>query len=521
VKARLMFTDREFTVAREPRSGEGDLVADLELRTLWAAMANGDPIIEESSRAALLEPLTDPVQIRYRQAVLADCLAKPDVVRELYALAVEAVAAEKKVWRGLFNNRGEGLLRRSVSVLELLVGTLRQLRSTTDRHAAEFRSDGFTQFFDTLRRELDDDYFGEISQHLRQLSFRDGVLATARLGKLGQGTGYVLRTPRREHRILRFLPPAVKRPSFSWVIPPRDDGAGYEMAALRDRVLSIVANAVGQSTDHIVSFFSALRAELAFYVGCLNLHDRLSVHSEPVSMPDPHPPGDAVRNAIGLYDPCLALRLDGPVQGSDLHADQKPLIIITGANQGGKSTFLRSLGLAQLMMQAGMFVAADAYAATVARDVFSHYKREEDATMTAGKFDEELARMSRLTAAIDTDDLLLCNESFAATNEREGSEIASEVIHALTDTGNTVVFVTHLYELAHRFHRHHADSTLFLRADRGNDGQRSFRITEGAPLPTSYGEDLYRETFASADTPAPDRVAASVSTTDAKASSRR
>jgi DNA mismatch repair ATPase MutS len=516
-----MFTDREFATAREPRAGEDDLIADLELGTLWAAMADGDPIILESSRAALLEPLTDPGEIRYRQAVLADCLAKPDVVRELYAVAVEAVAAEKKVWRGLFNNRGEGLLRRSVSVLELLVGALRQLRAITDRHAHEFHSDGFTQFFGTLRRELDDGYFGEIEQHLRQLGFRHGVLATAQLGKLGQGIGYVLRAPRREHRILRFLAPAVKRPSFSWTIPPRDDGAGQEMGALRDRVLSIVADAVGQSTDHIVSFYTALRTELAFYVGCLNLHDRLSVHGEPVCMPDPHPPGGTIRNAIGLYDPCLALRLDGPVRGNDLHADGYPLIIITGANQGGKSTFLRSLGLAQLMMQAGMFVAADAYAATAARSVFTHYKREEDATMTAGKFDEELARMSRLTAAIDTDDLLLCNESFAATNEREGSEIAGEVIHALTDTGNTIVFVTHLYELAHRFHQHHADRTLFLRADRASDGQRSFQITEGAPLPTSYGEDLYRETFAPAESPRPDRLTTSVSSTDRKTAGGR
>ena len=68
--------------------------------------------------------------------------------------------------------------------------------------------------------------------------------------------------------------------------------------------------------------------------------------------------------------------------------------------------------------------------------------------MTGGKFDEELARMSRLVPAIGDGDLLLCNESFAATNEREGSEIAGEVIRAMTDRGSTVVFVTHLYELA-------------------------------------------------------------------------
>ena len=495
MKARLMFADRDWRTDREPRIGEADLIADLELDVLWTAMAREDPVVLDAVRAAMLDGLTDPDMIRYRQAVLADCLANPTVVRELYALAVDAVAAEKKVHRGMFNNRGEGLVRRSVSVLELLTGALKALRAITERNGDSFHSEAFTAFFATLRRELDDDYFHEIAQHLRQLRFRDGVLATASLGAQGQGIGYVLRVPRRDHRILRFLPPAVKRPSFSWTVPPRDDGGAQAMGALRDRVLSLVANAVGQSTDHVVAFFTALRTELAFYIGCLNLHDRLAANDEPLAMPDPHPSGSQVRHARGLYDPCLALRLDGHVQDNDLDADGKSLIIITGANQGGKSTFLRSVGLAQLMLQAGMFVAADSYAATIARTVFTHYKREEDATMTAGKFDEELARMSRLTAAIDSGDLLLCNESFAATNEREGSEIAAEVVRALIENGNTIVYVTHLYELAHRLYESPSESTLFLRADRTSDGQRSFRVSEGAPLPTSYGEDLYRQTF--------------------------
>jgi DNA mismatch repair ATPase MutS len=130
--------------------------------------------------------------------------------------------------------------------------------------------------------------------------------------------------------------------------------------------------------------------------------------------------------------------------------------------------------------------------------VFTHYKREEDATMTAGKFDEELGRMGALAPAIEAGALVLCNESFAATNEREGSEIAGEVIRALTDRGASVVFVTHLYELAHRFEQHHRDTTLFLRADRDGDGRRSFQLTEAGPLPTSYGQDVYQQVFAAA-----------------------
>jgi len=103
--------------------------------------------------------------------------------------------------------------------------------------------------------------------------------------------------------------------------------------------------------------------------------------------------------------------------------------------------------------------------------------------------------MSTLVERLGAGDMLLCNESFAATNEREGSEVAGEVIRALLDTGKVVVFVTHLYELAHDLHQQRRRDTLFLRADRRDDGQRPFTISEGAPLATSYAEDLYRRTF--------------------------
>jgi DNA mismatch repair ATPase MutS len=496
VKTLLMFADRDFQVARELRACEEDLIQDLELDTVWDAMALGDSVVRDSARSAMLSGLATPGQIRYRQAVLTDCLQQPAVVREIYGLAVQAIDAERHIYRSLFSNHGEALLRRAISELEMFTGILKQLRRLTEDRTAAFSSEGFTQFFGTLRRELDDGYFDEVAQHLRQLRFHDGVLASAQLGEASQGTGYVLRTPRQENRgKFLFRRPAVRKPAYSLTVPPRDDGGAQALAALRDRALSLVANALGQSADHILSFFAALRTELGFYVGCLNLHDQLTAKAEPECLPDPHPYGASVLTARGLYDPCLSLRIPGRVHGNDLDTDGKPLVIITGANQGGKSTFLRSLGVAQLMMQAGMTVAAESFAGTISRGVFTHYKREEDATMTSGKFDEELARMSRITAAISTNCLLICNESFAATNEREGSEIAAEVIHAMTDTGNTVIFVTHLYELAHRLYQQHARTTLFLRADRGAGSNRTSRIAVGEPLPTSYGEDLYRRTF--------------------------
>jgi len=58
-----------------------------------------------------------------------------------------------------------------------------------------------------------------------------------------------------------------------------------------------------------------------------------------------------------------------------------------------------------------------------------------------------------------------------------------------------VLFVTHMYDLAHGFHAEGRRATLFLRAERRPDGSRSFKLLEGEPLSTSYGEDSYRRIF--------------------------
>jgi DNA mismatch repair ATPase MutS len=189
-----------------------------------------------------------------------------------------------------------------------------------------------------------------------------------------------------------------------------------------------------------------------------------------------------------------------------VHAAGRSLVVITGANQGGKSTLLRGIGLALLMMQSGMFVTAKEFQAGVSAGIFTHYKREEDATMTSGKLGEELGRMNDIVDHVRPGGTVLFNESFAATNEREGSEIARQVLHALLESGIRVILVTHLFDLADGLHDEHSDTAIFLRADRQDSGHRTFRITEGAPLPTSYGIDLYDHIFAPAsETPAPVR----------------
>ncbi len=502
MKVFLMHRDRDVDLTSELPESADALVQDLELGTIFRAMAADDQFLYEMAARALLSPLAGPDEITYRQQVLADAIAQPDVIRGMYDLAVAAITSEKRAFFGLLNTSPDSILYRSVQVLEMFSGALKRLRAITDEHGAGFRSAGLTRFSGMIADELGDDYLKVVDAHLKELGFRRGTLISAALGRGNKGIGYVLRRPHEQSWRDRI--PVGNRQAYSFTIPERDEAGHRALSDLRSRGLNGAANAVAQACDHILSFFTMLRAELAFYIGCLNLREKLTGAGEPVCVPVPLPGGKLALTARGLYDPCLSLRLDGRAVGNDVDADGRSLVMITGANQGGKSTFLRSVGVAHLMMQSGMFVAADSLSASVSRGVFTHFKREEDATMEQGKLDEELGRMSGIAGQITQGCLLLCNESFASTNEREGSQIAREIVRAMLESGIRVFFVTHLYDLAHGFLAQGGDRALFLRPERREDATRTFRLSPGEPLPTSYGPDLYQRIFG----PGPEATAA-------------
>jgi hypothetical protein len=489
VKAHLLYRDQDFDVTAGLPPNSDDLIQDLELTTVLETMAAGDKFLYDISARLLLASLTDPVAIRYRQRILADCIGAPEIIRQMYGIAVGALEDKRRLWGFWPSQRPTSILSGAVSQLEVLIARLRQLRQVADDHAGTFTSEGLVTLLCSLQRDLDDDYFETLRGHLSQLRFRSGELMSAQLGRDNSGINYVLRSggARRNWKERVGIEP---RSIHAFSIPPRDEAGAQALEDMASRGINLVANAAAQSADHVSSYFTMLRAELGFYVSCLNLRDQLTARNQPMTFPEPVPWSPAVFSCGDLRDTSLALRT-GPVVGNDVDADGKPLVIITGANSGGKSTFLRSTGLARLMMQCGMFVTAQSLQASVCRQIFTHFIREEDPAMVSGRLEEELQRMSTIADQITPRSLVLFNESFAATNEREGSEIGRQVVRALLEADISVFFVTHQFDFADSFHRQQTDTTLFLRAPRQPGGQRTYKLIAAEPLPTSYGQDIY------------------------------
>ncbi len=495
MKAFLMHRDRDFDLeAALPQNTEA-LIQDLELDVLFSVMAQGDRYLYEIATKAVLQGLGDQDAVRYRQDVLRDVIANSLLVRALYDLSVQALEKEKKIYSWMYSKSPSSILGRSVEVLQMFVVILKQLRGVGTYNAQRFSSEGFRTFFAMLERELANDYFLKIEDHLRRLKFADGVWVSAALGGSNRGTDYTLRKPNDPQGtwVSRLLAP--KAPAYTWRLPMRDEAGASALGELRDRGLNPVASALAQSDDHILSFFAMLRAELAFYIGCLNLQEQLAKKVQPFCFPTAAALHERKLTFSGLYDACLTFKAAHHVVGNDMNGDGKELVIVTGANTGGKTTLLRSLGLAQLMMQCGMFVAAESFRANMCSQVFTHYVREEDTTTKSGKLDEELDQFSQIVDQISPDAIVLFNESFSATNEREGSEIARQITSALLDRHIKVVFVTHLYDFAYSVYEKNNRNVSFLRAERQSDGVRTFKLTEAEPLPTGYGEDLFNEIF--------------------------
>lgn len=493
MNVRLMYPDADFVPDSVSIERKDPIVHDLELGTLVRAMAGSDVSLAKIAATALLAPLRSVSQIRYRQAVLKDCAGNVQTIKALYELAVSTLDTERHtLLLGTFGRSPGSTLYRALQLAGILDASLRRLRLLAEQRSEDFVSDGFRAFFGSVIGELTDEFFSEFQQHRRRLQFPQGVLLSAQLGRANQGIDYMLRRAIRPERpwILRALGPS--EAAYSFTIDERDEAGSRALATLTDRGISTVANALAYSMEHVLAFFGSLKDELGYYIGCLNLRTALTALGQPTCIPEALESSSGFRHAQQLYDPSLALSGPETTVGNDLAADGARFVIITGANRGGKSTFLRSVGLAQLMMQSGMFVAAAAFRAEVCDRILTHFKREEDLSMTSGKLDEELARMSSLVDAVVPGSLVLLNESFASTNEREGSDIASQVVAALVDRGVTVFYVTHLYEFARAAHEQHSPDVLFLLAERAADGTRTFKVSPGFPKPTSYALDLYR-----------------------------
>jgi DNA mismatch repair protein MutS len=271
-----------------------------------------------------------------------------------------------------------------------------------------------------------------------------------------------------------------------------------------DKLMQKTAKPIAERLRHYVRTHSRalvqLEPEIAFFVAAVQLIKRAEAKGVPFCQPEIAPLDERITQAEGLHNIALLLRNDArPVPSEARFDGEGRIAVLTGPNSGGKTTYLRNIGLAQVMFQAGLFVPATAARMSPVDHLLTHFPRLE--TRDQGRLAEEAARLRTLFAQATKHSLVLLNETFSSTALGEALYLAQDVLSALCVIGVRAVFATHIVELVDNFEQIEdgvqVSSNLFslvagIELDANGNATPTYQITRRLPLGRSYAEEIAR-----------------------------
>lgn len=480
-----------------------------------------DQYLQETLKAVMMTPLYTWEEISFRQEMIKDCLEHEDLTRSLYEVSRDMLKRWSELGRVPSETFQQGnpaaKLLNEILVLELFMNSLSRVKELLTE-ADDLKAKGFI----TLKKEFLEKYSEDREQYVKSVlediafyteSVSDGdeerktVTKPRIVLECGLEDGLKFSSMKLEEissEKSKYYKPGSTMALFKDIVEARtpdsfsavnDIRVAEQTKILEITVVSYLADELKGFMEEFSTFFDRLKYQMGFYLASVQLVRQLERFELEWCYPTVCDRNDLEFEE--LKECVMGMGIQAKVVGNTCSFEKKDLLIVTGANQGGKSTFLRSIGIAQVMLQCGLPVTARAFSSGLFPKIFVHFTRREDSEMNSGRLDEELGRMSKIIDEIGDDSLILLNESFATTTEKEGSVIAYDIIKALSEAGVRILTVTHLLSFARRIYeesKENEDIAIeFLTAERLDDGTRTFRMIRHEPELTSFGLDLYEE----------------------------
>jgi len=356
----LLFMAQDST---KPGYDSEDLVRDLRLDILFGSMSGGDRAIRDACGAVMVRPLTDREAILFRSAVVMDAIAQEGAFFEMFKIsgeAVESVRAPLEFANPKYDRiiPNEKKIITEAGIAALNVKHLYRLKAALTRHSAGFSSLAMRGLCRAVDALFEDGRLSRAEARVQQLGALKSVGGLSIGGHIGEGL-------KQADVLLNDL----SEPSARGKRRPGADEASLPLSStalirnaeeIIESALAPVHRAIAGFNRTIQRFFEKLRFQAGFFVGCVNLHRQLEALDVPLCYPQFSMDSGAYAGEL-LIDASLALKERRLPATNGFRFTGKRQVVITGPNQGGKTTFLRSVGLAQVMAQCGMFVAAREY----------------------------------------------------------------------------------------------------------------------------------------------------------------
>ena len=235
--------------------------------------------------------------------------------------------------------------------------------------------------------------------------------------------------------------------------------------------------------------------ELRFTIGLVKCAQNMKLHLPHVSFASISSSEEGLLYAQKMVHPFLAEKVTVVPNNVSIGRGRE-LILLGGTNRGGKTTYLRTMGVVQLLFQIGLPVPAAKAEISPASGVFCVFSRGEDTELYQGKLGIELTELRDVISIMGHNSMFLGNEPISGTSPLESYLLSKEALCILKAKCGRGIWVTHLYELfgdttglnemdfGSRFNCMHVESA---------NGGHNYVVLPGNPTNYSGAREVYEK----------------------------
>lgn len=391
-------------------------------------------------------PPADPAVVTFRQNVLAE-LATDLELRTMFEKLYGTLVA----LRGLLSRSGAGA---RIDAFHRRLEVLRRIKSTVELTLVfERASSGLMRLGEWGRSVAGSESYARLLELLDYENSSSEVDVRLSLGFDGRVREFtvVARRPKTENSFYRS--PASRWLGKLWLLARGEKFSDEELVS---RLLDTVFDGF---QDALVPLFPLI-GDLEFHLAGLSFRDGCAKVGLSTCLPDFvgfDSASGSGRVIERLFNPLLLAE-----RGAATPCDVQPLaddalVLVTGPNSGGKTRFLQSLALTQVLGQAGLFVPAARATLPWATALFVSLVEHARADQAEGRLGMELTRIRRLFERLQEGSLVIVDELCSGTNPAEGEEIFRLVVKLFRELRPAAFITTHFLAFAARLAADHRD----------------------------------------------------------------